>query len=277
VPLPRRHAEFPPVAGGRRKRGSHAASAPTFETLVQFDGASIGSAPNGIFLRAADGYFYGTTSEGGLSDAGTVFRMDTPGTIAMLHASDGASAMNPGTLVQLGGGTFYGTVSAPDGLRLFEMNATFDVALRRVLNPVGNIRTLIRARDGFFYRTTYFGGADGVGTVFRLNRQGHARVLASLGATPGSPAGTAYADLMQARDGSFYGTTIEGGAYGAGTVFRMSRSGKLAVVHSFDDGAGEPRSDSLFDDVERAVFLRDATTQKGATASLRSRPAISSQ
>jgi uncharacterized repeat protein (TIGR03803 family) len=42
-----------------------------------------------------------------------------------------------------------------------------------------------------------------------------------------------YAGLVQATDGSFYGTTVEGGANEFGTVFKITPSGTLTTLHSF--------------------------------------------
>jgi uncharacterized repeat protein (TIGR03803 family) len=42
------------------------------------------------------------------------------------------------------------------------------------------------------------------------------------------------ASLVQATDGNFYGTTEYGGAYGSGTVFKITTSGALTTLHSFD-------------------------------------------
>jgi uncharacterized repeat protein (TIGR03803 family) len=38
---------------------------------------------------------------------------------------------------------------------------------------------------------------------------------------------------MQASDGNFYGTSAGGGAYGEGTVFKMTLQGTLITLHSF--------------------------------------------
>ena len=46
------------------------------------------------------------------------------------------------------------------------------------------------------------------------------------------------AALVQATSGDFYGTTGEGGANGDGTVFRITPSGKLTTLHSFDGTDG---------------------------------------
>jgi uncharacterized repeat protein (TIGR03803 family) len=47
-----------------------------------------------------------------------------------------------------------------------------------------------------------------------------------------------YSPLMQARDGNFYGTTIEGGAEGEGTVFKLATNGTLTTLFSFDGADG---------------------------------------
>src|SRR5579862_2971624 len=50
--------------------------------------------------------------------------------------------------------------------------------------------------------------------------------------------GNPTANVIQASDGNFYGTTEYGGAYGYGTVFQITPSGTLTTLHSFDDTDG---------------------------------------
>jgi uncharacterized repeat protein (TIGR03803 family) len=45
-----------------------------------------------------------------------------------------------------------------------------------------------------------------------------------------------YAPLIRDASGTLYGTTLQGGAFGYGTVFRLDPSGKLTVLHSFAEG-----------------------------------------
>ena len=47
-------------------------------------------------------------------------------------------------------------------------------------------------------------------------------------------------NLIEASDGNFYGTNLSGGTYGLGSVFKITPTGKLTVVHSFGnlDGTG---------------------------------------
>jgi uncharacterized repeat protein (TIGR03803 family) len=81
---------------------------------------------------------------------------------------------------------------------------------------------LLLASDGNFYGTTKNGGAytnqSGYGTVFKLTTNGTLTTLASFNGTNGAhPLG-----LVQTLDGSFYGTTADGGTNGYGTVFRLN-------------------------------------------------------
>jgi uncharacterized repeat protein (TIGR03803 family) len=91
--------------------------------------------------------------------------------------------------------------------------------------------------DGNFYGTTYQGGANGDGTVFKITREGTVETLHSFDATDGA---FPYAGLVLGADGSSYGTTIAGGANEAyGTVFKLNRDGTLETLHSFDGTDGE--------------------------------------
>jgi len=55
--------------------------------------------------------------------------------------------------------------------------------------------------------------------------------------------------LLQGTDGNFYGTTFGGGAYNAGSVFKLSPSGELTSLHSFDfrygNGPATPLTQAL--------------------------------
>ena len=94
---------------------------------------------------------------------------------------------------------------------------------------------------GNFYGTTLVGGTGGSGTVFKITSAG---ALTTLYSFDGADGLEPYAGLVQATDGNLYGTTRNGGAYcpprGCGTIFRITPSGTLTTLHSFDgaDGVG---------------------------------------
>lgn len=82
---------------------------------------------------------------------------------------------------------------------------------------------LVQATNGSFYGTTTNGGANGDGVVFKVTRSGSLTTLHSFCAQTGCADGEhPYAGLIQATDGSLYGTTPGGGTNNDGTVFRLS-------------------------------------------------------
>jgi uncharacterized repeat protein (TIGR03803 family) len=94
--------------------------------------------------------------------------------------------------------------------RLFSFNG---------VNGAAPVAALLLATDGHFYGTTNRGGANNAGTIFRVNPIGTTfDLLQSLGGVNGAnPRGA----LIQAFNGSFYGTAATGGTLAMGTIFNM--------------------------------------------------------
>lgn len=97
---------------------------------------------------------------------------------------------------------------------------------------------LVLAKDGNFYGVTYIGGANksdnglGYGTAFKMTPEGKLTTLVNFSGGNGSqPSG----NLVQGKDGNFYGTTVQGGEIGGGTVFKMTPDGKVTRLYSFGD------------------------------------------
>ena|SRR5580704_17820210 len=118
------------------------------------------------------------------------------------------------------------------------INMTCLVTLKVTNNGGLPYSGLLLANDGNFYGTTYMGGPyqtdSGVscGTAFKMTPDGAFTTLANFGNGSGYwPMGQS----VQAHDGNFYGTTIEGGNLGGGTVFRLSPQGQLTTIYSFGD------------------------------------------
>jgi len=105
-----------------------------------------------------------------------------------------------------------------------------------------NLNDLTLGIDGYLYGTSYAGGTNwnpafytGFGTVFKVDTQGNLIWAVSFAGTNG---GNPNAGLVEADDGSFYGTTCCGGAQSCGTVFKVSASGALTTVFSFNGTNG---------------------------------------
>ena len=95
---------------------------------------------------------------------------------------------------------------------------------------------VVQGRDGNLYSTSYNGGTDNAGTVFKVTPAGQVTVLYSFeGVTGAFPSG----GLTLGSDGNFYGTTFENGPSNYGTVFKITSGGKLTVLHAFDSTDGE--------------------------------------
>jgi len=205
----------------------------TFTVLVSFD-TTNGASPYAGLMQASDGSLYGTTYQGGTNGGlGTIFRLTTNGSFASLHSFAGTNdGGNPyAGLVQGRDGNFYGTTfyGGTSGY-----GTVFKFTTNGVLTTLvsfGNTNgaypqaSLLQASDGNFYGTTSAGGAYsnqiglGYGTVFKLSTNGTLTTLVSLDGTNGA---SPQAGLVQSGDGSFYGTTYNGGTNDYGTVFRLS-------------------------------------------------------
>ena len=99
---------------------------------------------------------------------------------------------------------------------------------------------LIQDAAGNLYGTTYNGGANGGGTVFKVDNTGHYTVLYSFGTDGYYPK----AGLIQDAAGNLYGTAAFGGTSNSncvestcGTVFKLDSTGHETVLYSFCSAA----------------------------------------
>jgi uncharacterized repeat protein (TIGR03803 family) len=102
--------------------------------------------------------------------------------------------------------------------------------------------------SGALYGTTYYGGTQGDGAVFRVTTAGTEKVLHSFGSS--SDGANPEAGLTDVS-GTLYGTTYYGGAHGDGTVFRITTAGTEKVLHSFGSSSDGARPRGGFDRRER--------------------------
>jgi uncharacterized repeat protein (TIGR03803 family) len=225
---------------------SDIARAPSEAVLHSFGAGTDGANPSARLIQARDGAFYGTTVNGGDAGSGTVFKLTPPGgaqTFYSFTAGSSGGAHPEEALVQASNGDFYGTTrngGSDDKGIVFKITAA---GAKTVLHFFGSgddganpIAGVIQASDGDFYGTTYYGGAFGEGTVFKVSAAGDYSVLYSF--TGGADGANPAAGLIQGSDGHLYGTTYYGGgATDQGTVFRLALTGEETVLHAFGAGA----------------------------------------
>jgi uncharacterized repeat protein (TIGR03803 family) len=244
------------VFGGAHSEGTVFEITPsgTLTTLHSFGGAD-GEYPQAALIQATDGNFYGTSSRGGANrlcpprrtvTCGTVFKITPSGeltTLASFGEEGGSEPFSP--LIQANDGNFYGTTPST----VFKVTPSGTLSTLAIVSS--SYAGLVQATDGNFYGTTEYGGNaatcdGGCGTVFKVTPSGTLTTLLSF-----TNSANPVAALIQATDGSLYGTTGVGGAnndcggsapgpIGCGTVFKVTLGGTLTTLFSFDstDGAG---------------------------------------
>ncbi len=203
-------------------------------------------------MDGGDGFFYGTTTSGGAGGLGTVFRVAPDGTFSSLYGFKTTDGNNPtGGLVHGSDGNFYGTTlngGTGDLGTVYRISADGSsfLTLVKFAGSNGNApsASLVDGGDGNFYGTTRYGGANGLGTIFRVSPAGSLSTVYSFGAASGT---NPTATLVKGADGSLYGAAPSNGPNGRGTVFRVTTGGALTVLHAFGtaDGASYPAAVTL--------------------------------
>jgi uncharacterized repeat protein (TIGR03803 family) len=203
-----------------------------FRVLYDFRGHGDGAQPGR--LVAVGGLLYGAAYAGpGSQNGGIVFVITPTGKERVLwHPKNGV--VPPGNLTALHR-VLYGTArSTIFSLTPSGVERTL-YSLRKDQGPSSLLITANRTFYGTSYSFSRHRASDG--SIFKIDHSGVERVLYSF---PRDGSKGAKPNSLLLLNGTFYGTTFEGGANGDGTVFALSPSGALRVVHNF--GAGNDGS-----------------------------------
>lgn len=188
-----------------------------------------GASPAAALVADPHGNLYGTTLEGGPNFVGILFKISPTEKLTIVHEFDitnGDAGFPTGLLVS--GGKLYGVGSAGGAN---QGGAVYDLDLsgERVLYnfPEGNDQsilfasgTLARETDGSLYGTVSFGFQDeNFGELYKLDAAGNFTVSHEF---LGNPDGASpQAGVIRDAAGNIYGTTQKGGAFDAGTIFKL--------------------------------------------------------
>lgn len=162
--------------------------------LHSFNNPEDGAWPYAALVQDAAGTLYGTTTGGGTSNLGTVFKLDKHGNERVLYSFAGQpdGAYPCAGLVVDAAGNLYGTT----------------------LNGGGT------GCNAYF---------PGCGTVFKVDKHGKETVLHRFTVGSGD-GGLPYASLIRDKAGNLYGTTWIGGSYGGGAVYKIDTAGKETML-----------------------------------------------
>jgi uncharacterized repeat protein (TIGR03803 family) len=249
------------ASGGTNRWGAVAeVASPNIVPIYNFcalSNCTHGSYPIGALVLGADGSLYGNTFSGGESSCtgcgqGTVFRINPGGAFRNLHdfctqtnctdGSDPEAGLSEGIDGNLYGATFTGGTSA--NANFVGSGTVFQLTTSEQFKTLYNFCSQanctdgsnpfeppIQGMDGNLYGTTGYGGAHNLGSVYVLNQSGQLRTIASFRRSADS--GIQPFLLIQATDGTLYGTTGGGGAAGQGTIFKITPSGSMSTLYSF--------------------------------------------
>jgi uncharacterized repeat protein (TIGR03803 family) len=211
---------------------------------------SNGADPWAALTAAGNGIYYGTTRYGGANGAGSIFRFDSAtGSITLQDSFTGSNGAYPhAALTAAGNGIYYGTTQqgGSNGLgSIFKFDsATGSITLQDSFvadrsNGAWPNAALTAAGNGIYYGTTYYGGANGRGSIFQFNSATGSITLQDSFAADRSNGAYPNAALTAAGNGIYYGTTRYGGANGAGSIFRFdSATGSITLQASFTESSG---------------------------------------
>ena len=214
-------------------------------TVIHSFGDGDGEYPATDLVMDSAGALYGTTTQGGDLNSGTVFRLVPTGSewsetvlYSFTSGADGSQPYNGVTLDPHG--NLYGTtVTGGTGMAceggcgvVYKLTrGPGDTWTQRVLynfkggdDGSGPGAGLTFDRRGNLYGMTPTGGAYGLGVIYRLSPNGAGGWTQSVihAFTGGDDGSSGSAGRLLLHAGSLYGVATVGGTYGKGTAFKLT-------------------------------------------------------
>jgi uncharacterized repeat protein (TIGR03803 family) len=204
-------------------------------------------------IQASEGSLIVATQVFGAGGRGTVVRLAPNGAFSVLRAFSGGATDGalPNHVLHASDGHIYGTTTSggPYFLGgLFRVTLDGDFAFIRwfgdpplAQSPQG----MVQGNDSRLYISMSSGGSALLGAIFASTLSGDA--IASYPFLGTGEGASLAAQLIQARDGLFYGVTGSGGTYNRGTVFRMTPAGDVTTLHAFTEFEGRAAAVALIE------------------------------
>jgi uncharacterized repeat protein (TIGR03803 family) len=257
----------------------------TDNVIYRFQGApGDGSVPgSGDLIWDQQGNMYGTTTNGGQNDLGTVYEVMHSGnqyTESVICNFSGPDGSYPqGGVISDGKGNLFGT-TVLGGLynfgSIFELTYNPGVGwIETVIYSFQNlsdgrqaIAGLVMDASGNLYGTTETNGSQGAGTAFELSPSGNGWTFTLLNSFAGNSNDLCgpQAPLTLDAAGNLYGTTQCSGTHGLGSIFELTNTGNgwtYTALHDFAGGTdGDYPLSNVTIDTDGSLY---GTTSRGGT------------
>jgi len=213
--------------------------------------------------KGLDGAFYGLAASGGVYGSGTAFKLTAAGDLTVLASFDYNASVGGypiSKLVQASEGTFYSFTSLSSNPTSSNSGVFFSMTSTGETTP---LQSFIRndnyanysfepycspliASDGQIYCTATLRNSDsGNGSsfttsVFKVSIDG---VFTEISQPVPGCASDVYSfsgSLIEASDGTFYGTTVTCGSSGRGNIYKITPDGKGSSIIEFTDDESGP-------------------------------------
>ncbi len=216
----------------------------TLTTLWNFANGTDDSVPIYTTLQGQDGNMYGVSVGQYNTQYGAFFKISPSGVFKALRDLGYTNGADPNLPTQGTDGNFYGTTqfggdpTCKCGV-VYKLTAAGAITVLHAFKGYptdGNrpIGVLVQGTDGNFYGTTYRGGANNGGSVFKITPAGVSTLLYSFNFSSGYlDAQLPVAGLTLGADGNFYGVGTAGGSKNAGAIFKITPAGSESILYNF--------------------------------------------
>ena len=265
---------------------AQARPASDFKVLHAFAGVPDGAIPNGPLIQDAEGNLYGVTQQGGANNCdpgsfegcGVVFKIDKNNNETILYAFSGGAdgALPESGVISDSSGNLYGTTEAGGDYSCPQSSFGIGCGVVFKLTPGKKgwkesvLHTFKGGSDGArssagltfdasgnLYGVTLLGGdvtncnpPSGCGVVFKLTPGKNGWEESILHRISSETDGWAsLSTLIRDEHGNLYNTASQGGIDSVGTVYKVSKAGTVAVLHTFtgETDGGVPETSLIFD------------------------------
>jgi uncharacterized repeat protein (TIGR03803 family) len=212
-------------------------------------------------IQSTNGSVYGTAGGGTPATycpyntgCGVIFRLNKRRTVSILHTfcsqENCADGYDPISLIQGTDGYFYGSTNQLNALQAgtvfkitpdSELTTLYTFSCNNTSCPDGAAPLLLSQNAKGILFGVAGGGTGGYGTAFEMTPTGGLTTLYNFCSQENCTDGAWPDALIQATDGNFYGTTLEGGPnsncgvgnIGCGEVFKITSGGEFSILHAF--------------------------------------------